>query len=489
MQRDLCAAAVLLVILWCLLSGCLSSSPPEANRSTRLQVYTEEFPPYNVRGPDGGVTGSSTDVVREILSRLGQEGTIELIPWSDGYNRTLSMPDTAIYSTARTPERERLFSWVGPIGSFDFVFYARNGTSLPAASLEAIKKAGTIAVVRDDARHQYLVAQNVTNLSLYPDDQSCLRALMTGECDLWLGSSASASQTISGSGYAAGDIVPVYTASRMELFIAFNNQTSPEVIDAWQSTLDAMKRDGTFQAIMTRYGLPVSGAAGTTNGSSQTVLQAIMALSDQKLSGLATSLEVLALTGEARSGDWEQIRPLLLTLEERTGGVRLWYALPDGSYYTTVDNLTSASLADRPYFPVVLAGNTSIGSVVVSHSTGRTTGIVAVPVTRSGKVSGVLGGSVYLDTLSTDLAETITLPPGMTFFALDPNGTCALNSQVARIGQQVTVQGTPAETEAFRSILSRDSGEVSYVSEGTQQTVVFRTSPLTGWRFGVGIMG
>jgi ABC-type amino acid transport substrate-binding protein len=489
MQRDLCAAALLLVMLGCLLSGCLSPPAGEENRSVQLQVYTEEFPPYNFRGPDGAVTGSSTDVVREISNRLGQEATIGLSSWSDGYSRTLSTPDTALYSTARTVEREHLFSWVGPIGSFDYVFYARNGTALPAASLEAVKRAGTIAVVRDDARHQYLVSRNVTDLALYPDDESCLRALMAGECDLWLGSSASVSRTIAAAGYSPGDVVPVYVASSTELFIAFNNQTSPKVIAAWQDTLDAMKRDGTFDAILARYGLPVGPhTAGSSGENSRLVLSAIMTLADQRLSGLADSLEVLALTGDARSGDWERIRPLLLALEERTSGARLWYALPDGSYYTTVDNLTTASLASRPYFPVVLGGNTSIGSVVVSHSTGRTTGIVAVPIVKGGKVSGVLGGSVYLDTLSNDLARALALPPGLSFFALDRNGTFALNSQTSRIGQQPAVQGTPSETGAFRSILSQESGEVSYVSEGMQQTVVFRTSPITGWRFGVGVV-
>jgi ABC-type amino acid transport substrate-binding protein len=486
LHRRYCGAAILLVVIGCLLSGCLTSPYPDNEESGHVSFYTEEFPPYNFQCPNGVISGSSTDVVREIMNRLGQEDTITLVPWSEGYNLTLLTPDTALFSTARTADRESLFSWVGPIGSIDYVFYARNDTTIAVPSLEAIKKDGTVAVVKDDARYQYLISQNVTNLTLYPDDESCLRALMDGDVALWLGSSASSLQIISDAGYGPGDLIPVYIVSGTELFLAFNHQTSPEVIASWQDALDNMKQDGAFAAIMEKYGLEVSQvASGITGGDSRIILSAVMALTDQRLSGLANSLELLALTDEAKSGDWDQIRPLLLALEERTGDARLWYALPDGSYYTTVDNLTTANLASRPYFPGVLAGNTSIGSVVVSHSTGRTTGIVAVPIKDDGKVSGILGGSVYLDTLSDELAQTLGLPAGTTFFALDQNGTFALNSQTTRIGQQPSLQGTPAETGAFRSMLANESGELSYVSGGSQHTVVFRTSPLTGWRFGV----
>jgi hypothetical protein len=215
-----------------------------------------------------------------------------------------------------------------------------------------------------------------------------------------------------------------------------------------------------------------------------------MALADTKLSGIATSLEVLAMTSEARSGDWDQIRPLLAGLEERSPSARFWYALPDGSYYTTVDNLTTANLASRPYFPGVLAGNTSIGYVVVSHSTGRTTGIIAVPVLEEPtKVTGVLGASVYLDTLSADLDRDLPLPGTMYFLALDRDGLTALHSRPEQIGRQAAVQGTPDEIEAIRTLMGEEEGEVRFTSGGMQQTIVFRTSPLTGWKYGIGTEG
>ena len=493
MHRDLCIVVVFLVIAGCILSGCLSPEGSSPEESPRLQLLTEEFPPYNFAGPDGTITGSSTDVVREIADRLGVNAGIELGAWADGYNRTLATPDTALYSTARTTERENLFRWVGPIGSYDFTFYARNDSGISLSSLEEAKKAGTIAVVRDDARHQYLVARNVSNLALYPDDESCVRALMSGECQLWLGSAVTANQTIVQAGYQPDDVRPLSTVQTSELYIAFNTRTSPETVAAWQDTLDAMKRDGTYQAILAQYGLAVpsgvgirgdSGASGISREDTPTVL---MALADSRFSGIATSLEILAMTSEAKSGDWEQIRPLLIGLEERSPQARFWYALPDGSYYTTVDNLTTGNLASRSYFPGVLAGNTSL---VVSLSTGRTTGIVAVPVFgEENTVTGVLGSSVYLDSLSADLSKDLPMPGTLYFVAFDRDGLTALHSRVEQIGRQATVQGTPGEIEAVRTIMALDEGTVTFTSGGVQQTITFRTSPLTGWKYGIGVEG
>jgi ABC-type amino acid transport substrate-binding protein len=496
MRRDIGIAVVLVVLAGCILCGCLSSEDSSQEKHPRQQLLTEEFPPYNYLGPGGAITGSSSDLVREIADRLGVDTEIELVAWDEGYNRTLTTQGIALYSTARTTERENLFRWVGPIGTYDITFYARNDSGISLSSLEDAKKAGIIAVVRDDARHQYLVERNISEIALYPDDESCVRALMSGESRLWLGSAVTASETVARAGYRAGDVRPLYQVLTSELYIAFNNQTPEETVASWQEALDGMKRDGTYRAILSRYGIAGpsaeiiaagSGAPGISAGDAPTVL---MALADSRFSGIANSLEVLAMTGEAKSGGWEQIRPLLTGLEKRYPSARFWYALPDGSYYTTVDNLTTANLASRPYFPGVLAGNTSIGYVVVSHSTGRTTGIIAVPIFgEPTRVTGVLGASVYLDTLSADLKRDLPLPGTMYFVAVDRDGLMTLHSRPEQIGRQATIQGTPDEIEAIRTLMTKEEGNVTFMSGGVQQTIVFRTSPVTGWKYGIGVEG
>jgi len=128
--------------------------------------------------------------------------------------------------------------------------------------------------------------------------------------------------------------------------------------------------------------------------------------------------------------------------------------------------------------------------VVVSHSTGRTTGIIAVPIfDEVTRVTGVLGASVYLDSISEDLKQELPLPGTMYFVAVDRNGLITLHSRLEQIGRQATVQGTPDEIEAVRTLMTKEVGNVTFISEGVQQTIVFRTSPVTGWKYGIGFEG
>ncbi|HSQ93631.1 MAG TPA: hypothetical protein VLL74_04995, partial [Methanoregula sp.] len=75
------------------------------------------------------------------------------------------------------------------------------------------------------------------------------------------------------------------------------------------------------------------------------------------------------------------------------------------------------------------------------------------------------------------------------FVAFDRDGLTVLHSRPEQIGRQATVQGTPGEIEAVRAITASDEGQVTFTSGGVQQTIIYRTSPLTGWKYGIGIEG
>lgn len=135
--------------------------------------------------------------------------------------------------------------------------------------------------------------------------------------------------------------------------------------------------------------------------SGDVALASFMALSDGYLQKLADCYTLFASTAEARSADWNVIRTPLGAVAERNVSALVWFALPDGSYWSVQEGKSSGNLSDRDYFPRVLAGETVIGALVVSKATGKASAIVAVPVRGDGGVVvGVLGASVYLDELS-----------------------------------------------------------------------------------------
>ena len=60
------------------------------------------------------------------------------VPWARGYRMATTQPDVGLFVTVRTPERETLFRWVGPIISTSTTLYARSGEALPVTTLEAV---------------------------------------------------------------------------------------------------------------------------------------------------------------------------------------------------------------------------------------------------------------------------------------------------------------------------------------------------------------
>ncbi len=269
--------AVMCVVIGCsITAGCATTAPapqPQASGTpvvaaatdAGFRIITEESPPFNFAGADGKAAGVATDVVQGILTRLNQTAAIEILPWSEGYAFARAGPRVALYSTARTAERENLFKWVGPIASNDFTFYGKNGTRLNINSLEAAKKAGRIGVVKDDVRYQFLQENRFTTITTCGSDAGCLRDLMAGTTDLWLGSSMNAAEIARNTGIDRSAVRALYEVRTVPLYIAFSPDTPDTVITRWQDALDMMKRDGTFEALQTTYSMAPAAGAGTAS--------------------------------------------------------------------------------------------------------------------------------------------------------------------------------------------------------------------------------
>lgn len=466
------------------LPGEISAVPTTLPCTTGDVIFlTEELYPFSYVNNDGNPDGYSVAVVRELQDRLHCSNRIEVHPWNQSYDTALTTQGYAVFSTVRTAEREDLFAWVGPIATLEFVLYSERDSGIALPSLEAARNAGIIAVVEGDARHDFLVKNGFSNIRTFSSDEECLGALVNRSVSLFLGSSATTPDTIRKKSIPEGSIVPVYTLLRNDLYIAFNHGTDPGIVHTYQEALDEMKADGTYSRLVGV--VPAGGTAPPIQGEEpmmgvENFLSTLMSLTDMRMHGIFAAMESLSLTSDLKSGDWDHIRPLITSLESSYPEARFWYANTDGSYYTTVDNLTSANLKDRPYFPGVLAGNASIGTIVVSKSTGRYTAIIAVPIVKDGKVSGILGTSVYCDTLEKTLEEQVLLPEGYYFFILDARGEPVLDSLP---GQIFSLGHAPGAREFLNT--TRE-GSIIYQHDGSSHSAQFNTSELTGWKIAVG---
>ncbi|MFA5374453.1 MAG: hypothetical protein WC455_01660 [Dehalococcoidia bacterium] len=165
---------------------------------------------------------------------------------------------------------------------------------------------------------------------------------------------------------------------------------------------------------------------------------AARALTEAHVDGIVTSMQIMALTDEVKSADWDTISPLLAEFEDGAIPLVAWFVLPDGSYYTVDAGLASGNLSDREYFPVVMGGEVVIGDLVVSKSTGKESAVVTVPVKDGNDVIGALGASIYLDDLSQLIVDDLQLSSDMVFYAINGDDVIALHSDTEMIMQNAS---------------------------------------------------
>jgi len=217
----------------------------------------------------------------------------------------------------------------------------------------------------------------------------------------------------------------------------------------------------------------------------QSLLSAFVAYADLRIGSVQQTVRVLSCTTEVTSGEWKNMEALLASYQKSDAALVAWFALPDGTYYTGDKGLMDVSLSDRAYFPDLMAGREVTAFLVVSKSTGQRSAVIAVPVKQGGKVVGAIGTSLFLDKFSEQIASALSLPKDASFFALAPDGRTTLHKQADRHFLDPRELGSDSLKTAVNQMLSRTSGEVSYEFDNAAKTAIYRTSPLTQWRFAI----
>jgi polar amino acid transport system substrate-binding protein len=225
-----------------------------------IQLFTEVAPPFNYftqtveSAPDIKIEGSSTEIINEIQLRNGYSDAINISSWTDAYTTVQYLPNSAVFTTARTPEREHLFQWAGPISTLRACFYTRAGSGIQIETPEQAKALNSIATPRDWYTQDYLVKngfQNIVATSFSPVE--AFNQLINGEVDALLMFDLGVKWLCEKTGTPATDISEQMQTSVDKGYIAFSLNTPPNIVRQWQDNLDAMKEDGAFATIWNKW--------------------------------------------------------------------------------------------------------------------------------------------------------------------------------------------------------------------------------------------
>ena len=151
----------------------------------KITVVTESFPPVVFKSQSGELLGAPTQVDTHLLETAGVKYTIKMMNWDDAYNLTLKNKNYAIYATARIPERENLFKWVGPVEQINYVFFAKQDRNIQINKLDDAK-AYRVACYKGDVMETYLKNNGFKKLVVMKTNMEGFNALLKNKADLWI---------------------------------------------------------------------------------------------------------------------------------------------------------------------------------------------------------------------------------------------------------------------------------------------------------------
>ncbi|WP_082616939.1 ABC transporter substrate-binding protein [Massilia sp. Root418] len=237
---------------------------PVAAQGGALRIYGMDSKPVSYR-EDGQPAGLAVDVARHIQQRLGRSDPIEIIPWARANTVANAQPNVMLLSIVRTPQRAQRLLFVGPI----FMAYiSAFAVKERAAEIRAMGEG--IYKLRSGARRGSIFVERARghgyNLTDEPvSSEAAARMLMLRRFDLWFDGEEIVGPALEQAGYARADVELVKQLSLEEVYFAFSNGTAPATVQAWDSALRDMKRDGSFQKIyrkwLPHYPLPADARA------------------------------------------------------------------------------------------------------------------------------------------------------------------------------------------------------------------------------------
>jgi polar amino acid transport system substrate-binding protein len=220
-----------------------------AAHAAKLQLVTEYSPPDMMREGER-IVGITPEILRLALASSGIDYSMEMLAWRRAYSLALRNPDTCVFSTARTPEREALFKWIGPVREVDWTFFALAGAEHKLTTLEDARPL-RIGSYNGDVRALYLEKRGY-KVDSTQDDFTNPKKLVAGRIDLWVTDLQTGRTELARQGWT-GKIVPVLTFHATKQYLACNLAVPDATVAALNAAIAGLHQDGTAAGIERKY--------------------------------------------------------------------------------------------------------------------------------------------------------------------------------------------------------------------------------------------
>ncbi|ATQ77810.1 hypothetical protein CR152_27395 [Massilia violaceinigra] len=253
--RQLAAAVALKGVMACLLCG----PGAAAHAAGALTLYALEWAPYSWQSASGGKMGGiAVDIVDELMRRAGVRiGSVDMVPWARGLALTAATPDTCQLMVGRTPEREKKFKWIGPIGHSRWMFFGLRDSKITLRQLHDARPY-LVGTIIDDLSIPILNANNI-RVSEVAADRLNPPKLLRRRIDLWASAELPARYLMRDLGLT--DVEPLLTFATIPMFVACNTSMRDSEVARLNGIIRAMIADKSIERIYHAYGFKSAAPA------------------------------------------------------------------------------------------------------------------------------------------------------------------------------------------------------------------------------------
>lgn len=214
--------------------------------SKEFHLYTEQMPPYNLM-QNGEVKGVATLFLKQVMQEYGtfiDTKKIRLLTWSRAYEEALKDEQSILYSVAKTPQREELFQWVGPIDTMQIGLIAKKSRAIKIDSPKDLNnyKIGTMPrTATEDILKELGVMDE--NLDRFSHIESQLKKLEANRVDMVAFSYQAMEYLLHKLGFNQEEYELVYTLKKVDLYYAFHKKSNEQMIERLNGIIQVFNND------------------------------------------------------------------------------------------------------------------------------------------------------------------------------------------------------------------------------------------------------
>jgi polar amino acid transport system substrate-binding protein len=243
-RRAVTAVAVVSILAFAV-SGSALATP-------RIDIVTEDYPPYEMAVEQDGLHGFDYEVATEAFRRMGYEANILFLPWKRALNEAETGRAAGILTCAHHPDRERFILFSEPISVFTNGFFVRKAHEGP--DIQTVEDVVGQPVASMAGYESLAVLQNLGAKPIEAQTTELgLKMLAAGRFDYLMGAREPTEYIIRREEMSGQFEFIALTTRDFHFCFSKSYEGVEDLIGPFNEALAEMRADGTYDAIHDKY--------------------------------------------------------------------------------------------------------------------------------------------------------------------------------------------------------------------------------------------